>query len=115
MRQLRSDLRGRGERSVQPFADRLIAGFDVPPVHRAEFALGTLQAHIQLLEQPRTLLTNGLVEEITLSELTPAITEVSTANPVMSAVQAEARHAEPDIDEGPAAIVDGGRTLTHLF
>jgi site-specific recombinase XerD len=76
LRQFRSDLRRRDGRSVQPFADRLMVGFDVPPVRRTEFTLGLLQAHIQLLEQSRTWLTTGLVEEITLAAPSPRVDAV---------------------------------------
>lgn len=60
---VRSDIR-----AVESIADRLLPGLEAP--QRVELTPGILQAHVQLLGKSKEWLTNGLIEEIGLSEQT---------------------------------------------
>lgn len=86
LRQLRSDLRQRDVRSVEHIIAQLAGNITLSELLRIELGLGILQAHIQLLEQSRQWLTDGLVERIDLSATQPAA--LSPEAPVPTAVGA---------------------------
>jgi hypothetical protein len=68
LRQLRSDIRQRDVRPVANIVDQLAGNAVLTDAERVELGLGVLQAHVQLLEQSRKWLTEGLVAPFDLSE-----------------------------------------------
>lgn len=82
LRQLRSDIRHRDVRPVANIVEQLASDAALTEAARVELGLGVLQVHVQLLEQSRKWLTEGLVAPIDLSE--PA--EPTVAPPVVPAL-----------------------------
>src|SRR5581483_5014341 len=66
--QFKSHLRRRDIRPVKPLIDQLGAGHELSSAKRVELGLGLLQVHIQVLEQSRKWLLEGLVEPIEVQE-----------------------------------------------
>nr|WP_198491407.1 site-specific integrase [Hyphomicrobium sulfonivorans] len=93
-RQMRRDIVRRDIRAVESIADRLLPGLETP--QRVELALGLLQAHVQLLGKSKEWLTNGLIEEIDLSEHTE---QLGNAIPLLT--KSSDQEAKPATDSGP--------------
>jgi hypothetical protein len=64
IKQMKMDIRRRDIRSVDTIADRLAGDAAVSQLERTELALGVLQAEIQLLEQSKRWLVEGLVDSV---------------------------------------------------
>lgn len=98
IRQMKADIRRRDVRAIDQIADGLTGGTEVTKAQWMELALGVLQAEIQLLEQCKTWITDGLAEPIDLSVPDSAATH-PRAQPSVPALQ-DAPSAAPPAD-GP--------------
>lgn len=91
IRQMKSDIRRRDVRSIDQIADSLADGAELPKAVWMELALGVLQAEIQLLEQCKTWITEGMATPIDLSvpdkaaSRRPEVPAVEVAHEVVSA------------------------------
>lgn len=88
MRGLQKHLRERNVGAYDLVADDLARGHALTPEQRIEFALGLIQADIQVLQQSEQWLRHGLVEQIDLGERSPesALLNQSSSKPIAGEV-----------------------------